>query len=407
MAAQPEGALAGVKVLDLTAVFMGPSTTQMLGDMGADVIKVESPEGDVVRGVGPNGDRGMGPVFMNVNRNKRSIVLDLKTSEGKAALLKLAAQSDVLIYNVRPAAMVRLGLGYEELRKINPRLIYVGTFGYSQRGRYAPEPAFDDAIQAAVALPQAAMMNGSDVPRYTPVTIVDRSVGLYAMGVVCAALYARERTGTGQSVDVPMFETMANYVLSDHLYGHTFVPPRGDFGYPRLLNVHRRPYKTRDGHVCVVVYTDGQWKNFLGLIGKSAMMETDPRFKDIVTRTTHIEELYKLLSDELEACTTQEWRDALTPLGIPVFAMNTFDTLLDDPHLHDIGFFQEVEHPTEGRIRMMACPSEWSGTPPAIRRHVPRLGEHSREILDEIGYPETAIADMFERGISREPGAAA
>lgn len=403
MNTQAHGALAEVKVLDLTAIFMGPSATQMLGDFGADVIKVESPEGDVVRGVGPNGDRGMGPLFMNVNRNKRSIVLDLKSKEGKEALLKLVEQTDVLIYNVRPAAMARLGLGYEALSKINPRLIYVGTFGYSQRGRYAPEPAFDDAIQAAVALPQAAVMNGSDVPRYTPVTIVDRSVGLYAMGVVCAALYARERTGMGQSVDVPMFETMANYVLSDHLYGYTYVPAKAGFGYPRVLNAHRRPYQTKDGYVCVVVYTDIQWRNFLGLVGKGEVYDTDPRFANIVVRTQNIEALYKMLSGELEKRTTAEWRECLTPLGVPVFPMNTFDSLLKDPHLADIGFFQEVDHPTEGRIRTMACPSEWSATPPSIRRHVPRLGEHSREILREAGYSDLAIDALIERGVSREP----
>lgn len=407
MNTQAHGALAEVKVLDLTAIFMGPSATQMLGDFGADVIKVESPEGDVVRGVGPNGDRGMGPLFMNANRNKRSIVLDLKSKEGKEALLKLVEQTDVLIYNVRPAAMARLGLGYEALSKINPRLIYVGTFGYSQRGRYAPEPAFDDAIQAAVALPQAAVMNGSDVPRYTPVTIVDRSVGLYAMGVVCAALYARERTGMGQSVDVPMFETMANYVLSDHLYGHTYVPAKAGFGYPRVLNAHRRPYQTKDGYVCVVVYTDIQWRNFLGLVGKGEVYDTDPRFANIVVRTQNIEALYKMVSGELEKRTTAEWRECLTPLGVPVFPMNTFDSLLKDPHLADIGFFQEVDHPTEGRIRTMACPSEWSATPPSIRRHVPRLGEHSREILREAGYSDLAIDALIERGVSREPKNAA
>nr|MBF0683529.1 CoA transferase [Pseudomonas sp.] len=381
---------------------MGPSATMMLGDFGADIIKVEPPEGDVVRGVGPNGDRGMGPVFMTANRNKRSIVLDLKSDEGKQAFFKLVLEADVLIYNVRPAAMQRLGLGYEALAKINPRLIYVGTFGYSQRGRYAPEPAFDDAIQAAVALPHAAMMNGADMPRYTPVTIVDRSVGLYAMGVVCAALYAREKTGRGQSVDVPMFETMTQYVLQDHLYGQAYIPAKGGFGYPRVLNAHRRPYKTQDGYVCTVVYTDTQWRDFMAIIGQSAMFESDPRFASIESRTRHIEELYKLISDELEARPTAEWKELFANVSIPIFSMHTFESLLEDPHLHDIGFFQEVEHPTEGRIRTMACPSEWSDTQPSVRRHVPRLGEHSREMLHEIGYSDAQIDDLVARGVTRE-----
>lgn len=405
METQATGPLAGIKVLDLTAIFMGPSATMMLGDFGADVIKVEAPEGDVVRGIGPNGERKMGPVFMTANRNKRSIVLDLKSPEGKEALLKLAAQSDVLIYNVRPAAMQRLGLGYDVLSQVNPRLIYVGTFGYSQRGPYAPEPAFDDAIQAAIALPQAAVMNGADMPRYTPVTIVDRSVGLYAMGVVCAALYARERTGRGQAVDVPMFETMAQYVLQDHLYGHTYIPAKGGFGYPRVLNAHRRPYKTADGYVCTVVYTDAQWRDFMAIIGQSEVFRTDPRFASIETRTRHIEQLYKLVSDELEKRTTDEWKEAFRKVSIPIFSMHTFDTLLEDPHLAAIGFFREEEHPTEGRIRTMACPSEWSDTKPNVRRHVPRLGEHSREVLRELGYRDDEISAMAERGVTREASA--
>ncbi len=250
-----KGALFGVRVLDLTSIFMGPTATQILGDFGADVIKIEPPEGDVVRAIGPHGERGMGPMFLNVNRNKRSLVLDLKAKSGREALLRLAKRADILIYNVRPAAMARLGLSYDDVRRVNPKIIYVGTFGFSRRGRYAPDAAVDDAIQAAVALPHAAVMNGSDVPRYAPVNIVDRSVGIYAMGVVCAALYARERTGLGQAIDVPMFETMTQYVFSEHLYGHTFVPSEGEFGYPRIVNAYRRPYKTKDGYVCAVVYS--------------------------------------------------------------------------------------------------------------------------------------------------------
>lgn len=397
-----QGPLFGVRVLDLTSLFMGPTATQILGDFGAEVIKVEPSEGDVVRAIGPHGERRMGPMFLNVNRNKRSVVLDLKTELGHQALLRLAAQADILIYNVRPAAMARLRLGYEDLRQVNPTIIYVGTFGFSPRGRYAPEAAVDDAIQAAVALPHAAMMNGSDVPRYAPVNIVDRSVGIYAMGVVCAALYARERTGLGQAIDVPMFETMAHYVLSEHLYGHTFIPAEDNFGYPRIVNAYRRPYKTKDGYICAVVYTDAQWRSFLRLVGKGDLFASDPRFQDMTSRNQHVEALYKFVSEELEQRTTTEWREALIPLGIPVFAMNTFESLLQDPHLAEIGFFQEVDHPSEGRVRMMACPTEWSATPPGIRRHAPRLGEHSREILAEAGYTNTEIDAMIAAGVTRE-----
>ncbi|SPA56655.1 CaiB/BaiF CoA transferase family protein [Cupriavidus taiwanensis] len=402
------GALAGVKVVDITAVFMGPSATQMLGDLGADVIKVEPPAGDSTRGIGPCGKDKMGPLFLGLNRNKRSIVLDLKSPQGREALLRLVESADVLAYNVRPQAMQRLGLDYETLAQVNPRLLYVGMFGFSQRGRYAAHAAFDDLIQAATGLPQAVALGTGDMPRYLPLTIADRSVGLYAFGVICAALYARERTGRGQRVDVPMFETMVPYVMGDHLYGETFVPAKGGFGYPRLLSPERRPYRTLDGHVCCLIYHDHHWRAFLEVIGKPQLYESDPRFADITSRTAHITELYGMVSDELARRTTQEWQQLLKEADIPVFPMHTFASLLDDPHLHDIGFFHEADHPAVGRIREMAVPSEWHGTPPARRRHAPSLGEHSREVLREAGYSEAEIDGLMACGASRQaPPAAA
>ena len=343
------GPLAGLRIIDITEVVMGPAATQMLADLGADVIKVEPPGGDMLRATGPGGRAGAGPLFLNLNRNKRSIVLDLKRPAGKEALLKLAQTADALVYNVRPQAMKRLGLDYEAVRQVNPRIVYVGTFGFSQRGRYAALRAFDDLIQAAVAIPEASVRAGSDVPRYAPLNLSDRATGLYAFGVICAALLARERTGRGQAVDVPMFETTAQMMLGDHLYGHTFVPPRGGFGYPRLLNPQRRPYATQDGLVCLVVYTDEQWKAFMRAVGEAEWFESDPRFADGESRTQHVEALYEILADKLKAKTTQEWRELLEPLGIPVLPAHTFESLLDDPHLQDIGFFQQFEHPHRGR----------------------------------------------------------
>ena len=270
------GPLAGLRIIDITEVVMGPSATQMLADLGADVIKVEPPEGDMLRAIGPGGRAGAGPLFLHLNRNKRSIVLDLKRPEGKEALLKLVRDADALVYNVRPQAMKRLGLDYEAVRAVNPRIVYVGTFGFSQRGRYASLRAFDDLIQAAVAIPEASMRAGSEEARYAPLNVADRATGLYAFGVICAALLARERTGRGQAVDVPMFETTAQMMLGDHLYGHTFVPPRGGFGYPRLLNPQRRPYATQDGQVCLVVYTDEQWKAFMRVVGEAERFAERP-----------------------------------------------------------------------------------------------------------------------------------
>ena len=392
------GPLTGVRVIDITTIFMGPSATQMLGDLGADVVKVEAPGGDVVRGIGPQGHDRMGPLFLGMNRNKRSIALDLKTKEGLDVLLELVKDADVLTYNVRPQAMERLGLDYETLAAINPRLLYVGMFGFSQRGRYAASAAFDDLIQAACALPQAMALGSGDIPRYMPITIADRSVGLYAFGVISAALYGRERTGRGQRIDVPMFETMVPYVLGDHLYGQTFIPAQGDFGYPRLLSPERRPYKTRDGHVCCLIYTDVQWRAFLKAIGQPALFDADPRFTNIAVRTKHIDALYGMVSDEIASRSTAELQALLDGTDIPVFPMHTFESLLKDPHLHDIGFFSEVEHPHVGTIRQMAVPSEWSGTPPGEATPAPRVGQHSREVLREAGYEDARIDSLVASG---------
>jgi crotonobetainyl-CoA:carnitine CoA-transferase CaiB-like acyl-CoA transferase len=396
------GPLTGVRVIDITTIFMGPSATQMLGDLGADVIKVESPEGDVIRGIGPQGKARMGPLFLAMNRNKRSIALDLKSPDGRAALLDLVRNADVLAYNVRPQAMARLGLDYATVTAVNPRLIYAGMFGFSQRGRYAASAAFDDLIQAACALPQAMAMSSGDIPRYLPITIADRSVGLYAFGVIAAALYGRERSGCGQQVDIPMFETMVPQVLGDHLYGQTFIPAQGDFGYPRLLSPQRRPYATRDGHVCCLIYTDLQWRAFLKAVGQGDLFDTDPRFANITERTRNIDALYAMVSDEIGRRSTAEMQALLRETDIPVFPMHTFDSLLTDAHLDDIGFFRTMDHPDVGPIRQMAVPSEWSATPPGDATPPPRLGQHSREVLREAGYDDARIEALVQAGVVHE-----
>jgi len=394
------GPLDGVRVLDLTTVVMGPYATQILADFGAEVIKLEPPAGDIMRHNAPMRSPGMGHIFLNANRNKRSIVLDLKRSQAREACLALARRADVLVYNIRPQAMARLKLSYEEVRAANPRILYVGAFGYSQRGPYAPRAAYDDLIQGAAGLPWLLKESGAESPRYVPATMADRSVGLHIVNAVCAALYAREKTGRGQRVDVPMFESLLQTVLGEHLGGHTFEPQLGEPGYARMLSRERRPYETKDGHVCVLVYNDKQWRAFFALIGRPELL-SDPRFATQEARSRDYESAYALVAAEMKQRTTAEWLAILEQADIPVQRMNSLADIVADPHLAAIGYFRCVEHPSEGRIRSMAVPSEWSGTSPEYRRHAPRLGEHTREVLAEAGYAEGQIEQLIASGAAR------
>jgi len=327
------GPLDGVRVLDLTTVVMGPYATQILADLGADVIKLEPPEGDVARYNAPMRSKDMGHMFMNANRNKRSVVLDLKKDGGREACLAIARGTDVLVYNIRPQAMARLKLSYEEVSAVNPRLIYVGGFGYSQRGPYAAKAAYDDLIQGAVALPWLAAAAGAESPRYVPVTLADRSVGLHIVNAVCAALYRRERSGKGQRVDVPMFESLLQSVMGEHLAGHTFEPPNAPAGYGRMLTKGRRPYRTKDGHVCVLVYNDKQWQAFFRVIGRPELRQ-DPRYATQEARSRDFEGAYALVAEEMAKRSTAEWIAALEAADIPVQHMNSLEDILADPHLH-------------------------------------------------------------------------
>ncbi len=396
------GPLAGVRVLDLTTVVMGPYATQILGDMGADIVKVESPAGDNMRWVGPAKNPGMGHIYLHANRNKRSLVLDLKQAEGREAILKLAAVSDVLVYNVRPAAMVRLGLSYDDVKAANPKIIYVGAFGFSEDGPYAGRPAYDDLIQGAAGIPSLSLAQGGEVPRYAPVTLGDRSVGLQTVIAITAALFHAERTGIGQAVEVTMFESLSQFVLGDHMGGKTFEPPLGPPGYARLIAPHRRPYATRDGYLCVLIYNDKQWERFFEMIGRRDLL-TDARFCNHSSRAAHIKEVYEFVAEVMKTRTTFDWMRVLDAGDIPATPMHTLDSLIDDPHLHAIGFFPEYDHPTEGRIRMTAPVGKWSETPPSIRSLAGRLGEHSCEVLGELGYSATEIDMMLAKKITVIP----
>jgi len=394
------GPLAGIKVIDMTTVLMGPYATQTLGDYGADVIKVESPEGDVTRLIGPTRHPGMGPVFLNTNRSKRSICLDLKKPRGREAVLRLLKDADVLVYNVRPQAMTRLDLGYEVVSALNPRLIYAGVFGFGQDGPYAAKPAYDDLIQGGAGLAHLMAIGGDDTPRYVPNALVDRIVGLTAVGAICASLLHRDRTGRGQRLDIPMFETMTSFVMGDHMGGLTYEPPLDKGGYARHLSRDRRPYKTADGHLCVIVYNDKQWNAFFEASGRTDLRD-DPRFATFAGRVVNIDTVYGELARIFLTRTTAEWTELLTKADVPVMPMHDLESVLEDPHLVATDFFPVVEHPTEGPIRSMRVSATWSETKAEPERLAPRLNEHGEAILREAGFSDDEIAAMVRDGVTR------
>jgi len=377
---------------------MGPFATQLLAELGADVIKVEAHEGDNMRHPAPMKNPGMGYMFLNLNRGKRGIVLDLKKSEGREALMRLIPLTDVLIYNLRPQAMARLRLSYEEVRAANPRIIYVGTYGYSQRGPYAAKAAYDDLIQGGTAIPWLVLQTGAKAPNYAPVNLADRVTGLHAVYAVTAALFQRERSGLGQSVEVPMFESLAHFVLGDHSAGLTFDPPAGDSGYARLIA--RRPYPTSDGHLCVLVYNDKQWKSFTDAIGRPEIM-LDARYATQASRAGNISAIYAFLAELFVTRTTSEWIEILEKADIPVTRLNSIEDLVADPHLAATGFFTMEAHASEGTVRTMRTPTDWSGSPPGAQAPAPRLGEHSAEVLREAGYSDSEITDLARKGVTK------
>src|SRR5215467_14334543 len=391
------GPLAGIRVIDMTTVLMGPYATQIPADYGADVIKVEPPEGDIMRHAGPMRNPRMGPMFFQANRNKRSVVLDIRTAGGRDVLLRLAARADVFICNVRPSALRRRGVGPEDVCAVNPRLVHVSLIGYGEGGPYAGRPAYDDLIQGLAGIPAIFRQTSGHEPRYAPLTMADHIVGLNAVHVVLAALMERGRSGKGQAIELPMFETLAQFVLSDHFGGRAFEPPIGPPGYSRMLAPDRRPYRTRDGYICILVYTDRHWEAFFRIIGKPEQFHDD-RFRSAAGRSRHYAEAYALMAEVLATRTTAEWLSIFQEADIPAVPMHDLDGLIDDPHLAAVGFFHTMDHPTEGRIRVVGIPGRWSRSRLAIRRHPPGLGEHTAEVLHEAGLSDAAITRLAAEG---------
>lgn len=396
------GPLKGIRILDLSSVLMGPYTTQILGDYGAEVIKVEAPAGDLVREILPARTKGMGAMFLNSNRSKESIVLDLKRPGGRKTILRLVAECDVIVTNIRPHKMDRLGLTWKALSEANPRLIYAALVGFDQTGPYAGRPAYDDLIQGGACIPHSFQRAGQD-PAYVPAAISDRIVGMSAVNAILAALLERERSGLGQKVEVPMFETMLSMIMADHMQGLTFDPPLDEGGYKRHLSPNRKPYKTKDSFICALIYNDGHWKRFFREIGRPEMLADDPRYANFAARMEHIDEVYAELSDLMKTKTTKEWLEIFEHADVPAFPMHSYLSVLEDPHLLETGFFEMVEHPTEGLIRQMAVPTRFSRTPAKSEKHAPRLGAQGETILSRLGFDIDEIAELVKTGTLQLP----
>ena len=391
------GALEGIKVVDLTAVLLGPYCTQMLADMGADVIKVEPPQGDLLRNSGLGRTDRMGPIYIAANRNKRSLCLDLKKPEAIEIIKHLVKDADIFIHNNRPQAIDRLGLSYEALKAVNPSIIYAYAMGYGRKGPYGEKPAFDDLVQGISGGAKLQSRVDGSAPQYLPSLIADKTTGLHLAIATLGALVHRQRTGEGQKLEVPMFETMTSFWLLEHLFGETFKPAIGTMGYDRIINKYRHPFETRDGHICVLPYTDKHWQRYFEIAGRPDLA-ADERFLKPQQRARHYNELYQIMDHLMRAKTTAEWVDELEAADIPVTPVKSLEEMLDDEHLNAVGFYVDREHPTEGPIRTMRSPLEFEKTPVEFRRHAPKLGADGREVLAEAGYSAERIDALVSCG---------
>jgi crotonobetainyl-CoA:carnitine CoA-transferase CaiB-like acyl-CoA transferase len=388
------GPLEGVRVVDLTTAVLGPVATQILGDMGADVVKIEPPGGDPIRTLGPARHPGMGAYFLNINRNKQSVVLDLKRPPAREVLLRLVETADVFVHNMRLGAAERLGLDYPAVADRNRRIVYAAATGFRKDGACRDRPSFDDVIQGESGL---AALNGGvgGEPRYVPMAVCDKVCGYVLASAVGMALFHRERTGEGQEVHVPMLETMVAFNLVDHLWHGVLAEPEKGLGYPRMLTPHRRPFPTKDGHICILATTDAQSRHLFEAID-CPELANDERFSTLARRTDNIGELYEIVIERMRRRTTAEWRERLDAFDVPNGVVTDLEGLLANPYLAETGFFERVDHPTEGKMLTMAVPVSFSGTPgDSFRLPPPRLGEHTRSVLGELGFSDAEIAEVM------------
>ena len=385
--------LEGVKVLDLTTVIMGPFTTQVLGDFGADIIKIEDPDGDMTRDIGPSKTSKMSSMFLGVNRNKRSLVLNLKKPEAKAALWKLIEGADIIVHNIRPQKIAALGFDPDTVLSKNPKIIYVGLHGYREDGPYGGLPAFDDVIQGQSGI-AGAFETRDGKASLVPTVMADKSVGLMASTGLLAAYIQRLKTGKGSYLEVSMFEGMVGYTLIEHHYGATFVPPLDQIGYPRALSSNRKPYKSADGYICILPYTNQQWINFFKIIKRPELLK-DKRYSSVKERSKDINFLYEIVGQSVINKTNKEWAELLKKYEIPHGLVNRLEDLKDDPHLKELNFFRPYNHPTEGALEVPDSAFRFNRESLPVRRHQPKLGEHSNDILKEAGFKDDEIIKIL------------
>lgn len=381
-ARQSGGPLAGIRVVDLTGMVFGPYATQIMADMGADVIKVEPPEGDITRWIspGPEGATGMSGVYVNVNRGKRSVMLNLREEADKAALRKLVATADVFIHSMRGSAIAKLGFSYEAVKALRSDVVYVNCYGYSRRGPEADLPAYDDTIQAECGITHVQKLITGE-PGFVGTIMADKVAGLHGLYATMMALFHRERTGEGQEVEVTMFEAMASFMLVEHANGRLFDPPIGPAHYHRAVERNRRPYKTKDGHVAALVYNDKHWNAFIEAVQPAW---NNPEFATVELRAKQIGRVYGHLGETFLTRTTQEWLELLRELNIPAAPLRSTDELFDNEHLNQIGFFEKVASPY-GEVTFPGVPTWFSASPGHVRGAAPALGEDNAEILAELG----------------------